>query len=69
MTSSYGASALKSSGPSLSMVENNVTSTNMGVGNYKGVMLCNRPFGGITGNLPTAVMIMMVMMDSLNTIQ
>jgi hypothetical protein len=50
MTSSYGSSALKPSGPSLSMVENNVTSTNMGVGNYKGVMLCNRPFGGITGN-------------------
>ena len=24
---------------------------NVGVGNYKGVMLCNRPFGGTAGNV------------------
>mmetsp|Transcript_16732 Transcript_16732/g.28367 ORF Transcript_16732/g.28367 Transcript_16732/m.28367 type:complete len:387 (+) Transcript_16732:42-1202(+) len=43
-TGSYGASALKSTGPSISMVESSAGS--VGVGNYKGVMLCNRPFGG-----------------------
>lgn len=44
MTSTYGSNALKGSGPSISMVEN------MGsIGNYKGVMLCNRPFGGTVG--------------------
>lgn len=30
-------------GPSISLIENSV---GLGVGNYKGVMLCNRPFGG-----------------------
>lgn len=44
MTSTYGSNALKGSGPSISMVDN------MGsIGNYKGVMLCNRPFGGTVG--------------------
>jgi hypothetical protein len=46
MASSYGANALKSSGPSMSMVEGSV-----GIGNYKGVMLCNRPFGGTAGTV------------------
>ena len=31
------------SGPTMSMDRSNV-----GIGNYKGVMLCNRPFGGST---------------------
>eukprot|EP01038_Epipyxis_sp_PR26KG_P012691 gene12691-17016_t len=35
-----------SQGPSLSMIENSVNNVNIGVGNYKGVMLCNRPFAG-----------------------
>ena len=30
------------SGPTMSMID----SSNAGIGNYKGVMLCNRPFGG-----------------------
>lgn len=33
---------MSSSGPSMSLVNNN----NAGIGNYKGVMLCNRPFAG-----------------------
>lgn len=36
----------KIGGPSLSMVENNVSASSAAVGHYKGVMLCNRPFGG-----------------------
>lgn len=39
-------------GTSMSMIENSV---GLGVGNYKGVMLCNRPFGGTsvaTGKQP-----------------
>ena len=35
------------SGPSMSMID---SKSNIGVGNYKGVMLCNRPFGGTAGN-------------------
>lgn len=45
-TGSYGNSALKSGGPTMSMVDN---MGSMGIGNYKGVMLCNRPFGGTSG--------------------
>ena len=41
--SSFGAR----SGPSMSMIESSKSS--IGVGNYKGVMLCNRPFGGTAG--------------------
>lgn len=44
MSVSYGSSALKSSGPSISMIDNKASS--VGIGNYKGVMLCNRPFAG-----------------------
>ena len=33
------------SGPTMSMID----SSNAGIGNYKGVMLCNRPFGGSAG--------------------
>lgn len=50
-SSSYGASALKSSGPSISMVDN---MGSIGIGNYKGVMLCNRPFGGTVGESKSA---------------
>eukprot|EP00596_Hydrurales_sp_CCMP1899_P007063 CAMPEP_0119044676 /NCGR_PEP_ID=MMETSP1177-20130426/33494_1 /TAXON_ID=2985 /ORGANISM="Ochromonas sp, Strain CCMP1899" /LENGTH=382 /DNA_ID=CAMNT_0007015151 /DNA_START=167 /DNA_END=1315 /DNA_ORIENTATION=- len=38
-----------SAGPSISMIDNSKSS--MGIGNYKGVMLCNRPFGGTSGAL------------------
>ena len=38
-------------GPSLSLVENRSASNAGGVGNYKGVMLCNRPFAGTVGRL------------------
>ena len=48
MTETYGSNALKSTGPSISLVENSRAS-NVGVGNYKGVMLCNRPFAGTQG--------------------
>ena len=33
------------SGPTMSMIDN----ASGGIGNYKGVMLCNRPFGGSAG--------------------
>ena len=36
-------------GPSLSLVENRSANNAGGVGNYKGVMLCNRPFAGTVG--------------------
>jgi hypothetical protein len=39
----------KMGGPSLSLVENNVSASSAAVGHYKGVMLCNRPFGGTVG--------------------
>jgi len=42
MGDSYAGSMMKSNGPSISLVENK----GVGIGNYKGVMLCNRPFGG-----------------------
>lgn len=46
---SYASSTMKSGGPTMSLVENS-KNQGIGVGNYKGVMLCNRPFGGsITG--------------------
>ncbi len=38
----YGNSMIKASGPSISMVENKGSN----IGNFKGVMLCNRPFHG-----------------------
>lgn len=41
---SYASSSLKSNGPSLSLLDS-TKKQNVGVGNYKGVMLCNRPFG------------------------
>ena len=46
MGDSFASNALKSSGPSMSMVG---SSNNVGIGNYKGVMLCNRPFAGSGG--------------------
>ena len=45
MSSSFGADALRSAGPSISLDNNSAS----GVGTYKGVMLCNRPFGGTEG--------------------
>eukprot|EP00604_Paraphysomonas_vestita_P003069 CAMPEP_0174817910 /NCGR_PEP_ID=MMETSP1107-20130205/468_1 /TAXON_ID=36770 /ORGANISM="Paraphysomonas vestita, Strain GFlagA" /LENGTH=342 /DNA_ID=CAMNT_0016029043 /DNA_START=916 /DNA_END=1944 /DNA_ORIENTATION=- len=33
----------------MSLIENNKNQPNVGVGNYKGVMLCNRPFAGSVG--------------------
>ena len=42
MGDSFAGSMMKSTGPSMSLVENK----GVGIGNYKGVMLCNRPFGG-----------------------
>lgn len=39
----YGNSMIKASGPSISMVENKGSN----IGNFKGVMLCNRPFHGM----------------------
>jgi hypothetical protein len=33
----------------MSLIENNKNQPNIGVGNYKGVMLCNRPFAGSVG--------------------
>lgn len=55
-SSTYGSNALKanSSAPSISMVENHMNSSSIGIGNYKGVMLCNRPFGGTTGSSKNA---------------
>ena len=43
MDSSLGSSAMKASGPSMSLDKG---AGGGGVGNYKGVMLCNRPFAG-----------------------
>lgn len=46
-TTSFASTALKSSGPSISLLDTSKHQTgNVGVGTYKGVMLCNRPFGG-----------------------
>lgn len=45
MGDSMGSSTLKATGPSMSMVDKGSAN---GVGNYKGVMLCNRPFAGST---------------------
>ena len=45
MSSSFGADALRSAGPSISLDNSGAG----GVGTYKGVMLCNRPFGGTEG--------------------
>ncbi len=38
---------MSAGGPSLSLIENNQG----GIGHYKGVMLCNRPFAGTQGRL------------------
>lgn len=46
MSDSFGASALKSTGPSIALDK---TGGAGGVGTFKGVMLCNRPFGGTEG--------------------
>jgi hypothetical protein len=46
MSASYGAASLQSAGPSISLDGGSGTG---GVGTYKGVMLCNRPFGGTEG--------------------
>lgn len=35
--------------PTLDLVENNRPGGSMGIGNYKGVMLCNRPFNTMAG--------------------
>jgi hypothetical protein len=32
--------------PSMSLIDSSSGVMGMGMGNYKGVMLCNRPFGG-----------------------
>lgn len=45
MSASFGADALRSAGPSISLDNSGAG----GVGTYKGVMLCNRPFGGTEG--------------------
>jgi hypothetical protein len=42
------AESLKS-GPSISLIDNKSGSNAMGVGNFKGIMLCNRPFAGTQG--------------------
>jgi hypothetical protein len=47
MSDSSNPSSAMQSGSSMTMIEN--SRGNIGVGNYKGVMLCNRPFGGTTG--------------------
>ena len=47
------ASAGRSNGPMMSMIDN--SGGGAGVGNYKGVMLCNRPFGGSTGIVYTCM--------------
>ncbi len=47
--SSFGTSTLRGNGPSISLVDNSSNGSALGVGNYKGVMLCNRPFGGTAG--------------------
>mmetsp|Transcript_16583 Transcript_16583/g.24951 ORF Transcript_16583/g.24951 Transcript_16583/m.24951 type:complete len:370 (+) Transcript_16583:51-1160(+) len=44
------SSTMKSAGPSMSLIDNNKGQSNVGVGNYKGVMLCNRPFAGSVGS-------------------
>ena len=45
---SFSSSALKT-GPSMSLIDTSKHQGNVGVGTYKGVMLCNRPFGGTDG--------------------
>ncbi len=50
MADTFGSNAMRSNGPSISMIDNGGA---IGVGNYKGVMLCNRPFGGSTGIIIT----------------
>lgn len=47
-TTSFAAGALKSNGPSISLLDNSKISGSVGIGNFKGVMLCNRPFAGVT---------------------
>ena len=47
--SSYASNTLKSNGgPSMSMIDKS-SAAGAGVGTYKGVMLCNRPFAGVEG--------------------
>ncbi len=47
----FVTSTLKSGGPSSSLIDNfKMNQSNAGVGTYKGVMLCNRPFAGTEGN-------------------
>ena len=41
----------RSAGPTMSLLDSNRNQGNIGVGNYKGVMLCNRPFAGAAGGL------------------
>ena len=49
--SSYASNTLKSTGgPSISMIDKTNSGAG-GVGTYKGVMLCNRPFAGTEGNI------------------
>jgi hypothetical protein len=49
-SASYATNALKSNdGPNISMIDKSNSGT-LGVGTYKGVMLCNRPFAGTEGN-------------------
>jgi hypothetical protein len=45
MTDTFGSA----SGPKMSLIDNK-SSANVGIGNYKGVMLCNRPFAGTAGS-------------------
>jgi len=49
MAESVSLHGSRTSGPSLSLLDSNKNQGNGGVGNYKGVMLCNRPFAGSTG--------------------
>lgn len=51
--SSFASNTGKSSaGPSMSMIDKGNTA-GAGVGTYKGVMLCNRPFAGTEGRNAT----------------
>lgn len=48
------------SGPTMSMID----SSNAGIGNYKGVMLCNRPFGGTGGEQASYIMFNWIFNDA-----
>ena len=63
--SSYNGQSVQS-GPSMSMIDNSRGS--IGIGNYKGVMLCNRPFGGTAGNrLQSIVLWLQVLISAIKS--